>query len=106
MSGKRLIYFDNAATTRVSGEVMEEMLPYLSSVYCNPSAVYSFASSGKVAVDNARKDTADLIGAKQSEIYFTSGGTESNNWALKAAAESFVILHTFSGCLMQIMLIS
>ena len=89
MRGKKLIYLDNAATTRVSGEVLEEMLPYFSLVYCNPSAVYSFASDGRIAVDNARKDTADLIGAKQSEIYFTSGGTESNNWALKAAAESF-----------------
>ena len=56
MSGKRLIYFDNAATTRVSGEVMEEMLPYLSSVYCNPSAVYSFASGGRAAVDCRREE--------------------------------------------------
>lgn len=88
MSGERLIYFDNAATTRVRDEVLDEMLPYFSSVYCNPSAVYGFASKGKIAVDNARKYAADLIGAKQSEIYFTSGGTESDNWAIKAAAES------------------
>lgn len=85
----KLIYLDNAATTKVLPAVLDEMLPYFSETYGNPSAVYSFASKAKSAVDKARDTVADLIGAKSEEIYFTGGGSESDNWALKATAEAY-----------------
>ncbi len=86
---KKLIYLDNAATTQVGEEVLNEMLPYFRQIYSNPSAVYDFAAEGKNAVDRARKQAAELIGANPEEIYFTGGGSESDNWALKAAAEAY-----------------
>ena len=86
---KKLIYLDNAATTQVSEEVLNEMLPFFRQTYSNPSAVYSFAGEGKKAVDHARKQAAGLIGANVEEIYFTGGGSESDNWALKATAEAY-----------------
>lgn len=86
---KKLIYLDNAATTQVSEEVLKEMLPFFRQSYSNPSAVYSFAGEGKKAVDRARGQAAELIGANAEEIYFTGGGSESDNWALKAAAEAY-----------------
>ena len=86
---ERLIYLDNAATTQVSEEVLNEMLPFFRQTYSNPSAIYSFAGEGKKAVDRARKQAAELIGAKIEEIYFTGGGSESDNWALKATAEAY-----------------
>lgn len=85
----KLIYLDNAATTRVKGEVLEAMLPYFTENYGNPSAIYTFAGQAKKAVDLAREQAAGLIGAKPEEIYFTGGGSESDNWALKAAAEAY-----------------
>lgn len=85
----QLIYLDNAATTQVKEEVFEEILPYFRDNYSNPSAVYSFAQKGKQAVDQGRKQAANLIGAKPEEIYFTAGGSESDNWALKATAEAY-----------------
>lgn len=85
----KLIYLDNAATTRVSKAVLEEMLPYFGEVYSNPSAIYGFAADSKKAVDNARQQAAGLIGAKPEEIYFTGGGSESDNWAIKAAVEAY-----------------
>lgn len=85
----KLIYLDNAATTQVKEEVFQEMLPYFRINFSNPSAVYSFAQEGKKAVEKARGQAAGLIGAKQDEIYFTAGGSESDNWALKATAEAY-----------------
>ena len=85
----RLIYLDNAATTQVYPEVVDAMLPYLTEHYGNPSAIYSFADEAERAVDHARGEVADLIGAKKDEIYFTGGGSESDNWALKATAEAY-----------------
>lgn len=82
-----MIYLDNAATTRVSEEVFEAMKPYFCEEYANPSSIYSFAGNAMKAVDKARKAIADLIGAQPNEIYFTAGGSESDNWAIKAAAE-------------------
>lgn len=84
-----LIYLDNAATTWVSEEVLNEMLPFFRETYSNPSAVYRFAGESKKAVDHARKRAAELIGANVEEIYFTGGGSESDNWALKAVAEAY-----------------
>ena len=83
-----MIYLDNAATTSVSEEVFEAMKPYFCEQYSNPSAVYSFAGQSVKAVDEARARIAELIGAQPNEIYFTAGGSESDNWAIKAAAEA------------------
>lgn len=84
-----MIYLDNAATTKTAPEVVEAMMPYFFENYGNPSAIYSLGSAGKKAINNARRQIAAAIGAKQEEIYFTAGGSESDNWALKAAAESY-----------------
>ncbi len=82
----KLIYLDNAATTAVKPEVFEKMKPYFMENYSNPSSVYSFAQDAKAAVDEARDTIANLIGAKSNEIYFTGGGSESDNWALISTA--------------------
>lgn len=86
---KRLIYLDNAATTRTDPGVVQEMLPFFSEYYGNPSSVYEFSSVSKKAVAQARQTIADSVGAKPQEIYFTAGGSESDNWAIKAAAEAY-----------------
>ena len=83
------IYLDNAATTRVREEVLQEMLPYYQYNYANPSAIYSFAGEAKKAVRLARERAAALISAKPDEIYFTAGGSESDNWALRAVVEAY-----------------
>lgn len=83
----RLIYLDNAATTAVHPQVFEAMKPYFTEYYGNPSSIYGFASKSKKAVEDARETVAEFIGAKASEIYFTGGGSESDNWAIKAVAE-------------------
>ncbi len=84
-----MIYLDNAATTKTAPEVVEAMLPYFGEAYGNPSAIYSLGSAGKKAVNEARRSIAKLINAGQEEIYFTAGGTEADNWALKVVAESY-----------------
>lgn len=83
----KMIYMDNAATTRVTPEVFEAMRPYFTELYGNPSSAYEF--SGKIAkdVNEARKTIAGTIGADESEIYFTNGGSESDNWAIKGIAD-------------------
>ncbi len=80
------IYLDNAATTPISSEVLNEMMPYFTSMYGNPSAVHSFGREAKHALDVARERVARGIGCDPSEIYFTSGSTEANNWALYGIA--------------------
>lgn len=84
-----MIYLDNAATTKMAPEVLEAMLPYFTEYYGNPSTMYALGGSAKKAVNKARKTIADSIGAKMEEIYFTAGGSESDNWALKAVAEAY-----------------
>lgn len=86
---EKLIYLDNAATTKTAPEVVEAMLPYFTENYGNPSSVYSFASKNKDAVTKQREIIAGALGAKSNEIYFTAGGSESDNWALKATAEAY-----------------
>ncbi|MDE7016331.1 MAG: cysteine desulfurase NifS [Lachnospiraceae bacterium] len=86
---KELIYLDNAATTQVYPEVLDAMTPYFTQYYGNPSAIYSFASDALKAVSEARKILSEGIGAKPEEIYFTAGGSESDNWAMKAAVEAY-----------------
>ena len=86
---EKLIYLDNAATTKTAPEVVEAMLPYFSEFYGNPSSIYSLAGESKKAVTQARETIAEALGARPEEIYFTAGGSESDNWALKAAAEYY-----------------
>lgn len=86
---KKTIYLDNAATTKTRPEVVEAMLPYFTELYGNPSSVYEFASPSRQAVAEARETIAGSIGAKTNEIYFTAGGSEADNWAIKAAAEAY-----------------
>ena len=89
MTMRKVIYLDNAATTQVYPEVLETMLPYFTECYGNPSSIYSFAGEANRAVTDAREKIAKVINAKTEEIYFTGGGSESDNWALKATAEAY-----------------
>lgn len=86
---EKMIYLDNAATTKTAPEVVQAMLPYFSELYGNPSSVYEHAQKSKEAVNKGREQIARVLGAKPEEIYFTAGGTESDNWALKAAFEAY-----------------
>lgn len=85
----KLIYLDNAATTKTAPEVVEAMLPYFTEHYGNPSSIYSLGSDSKKAITEAREQIAEVLGAKASDIYFTAGGSESDNWALKATYEAY-----------------
>ncbi|MDP9751954.1 cysteine desulfurase NifS [Thermoanaerobacter pentosaceus] len=80
------IYLDNAATTAVDKRVLEAMLPYYSDIFGNPSSPYSYGQEAKKAIEEAREKVAKALGADSDEIYFTSGGSESDNWALKGVA--------------------
>lgn len=86
---KKLIYLDNAATTKTAPEVMEAMIPYFTEYYGNPSSVYEFAGISKKALDTSRETIAKALHANDNEIYFTAGGSEADNWALKATAEAY-----------------
>lgn len=86
---EKLIYLDNAATTKTAPEVVEAMLPYFTEKFGNPSSVYSFASGNKDVITKQRETIAKTLGAKSNEIYFTAGGSESDNWALKATADAY-----------------
>lgn len=86
---EKVIYLDNAATTRTAPEVVDTMLPYFTENYGNPSSIYGFASANKEVIAEQREKIADILGAKANEIYFTAGGTESDNWALTATAEAY-----------------
>lgn len=83
---KRFVYADNAATTKVYPEVVEEMLPYFTEVFGNPSSLHHMGQQAKKALDSARARIADVIGAAPEEIFFTSCGTESDNWAIRGAS--------------------
>ena len=86
---ERLIYLDDAATTKTAPEVVDAMLPYFTEHYGNPSSVYGFAAANKEVVASQREVIAGALGAAPNEIYFTAGGSESDNWALIAAAEAY-----------------
>jgi len=85
----KLIYLDNAATTKTAPEVVDAMLPYFTEFYGNASSIYSLGAKSKETIDENRKIIADSLGAKTDEIYFTAGGSEADNWAIKATAEAF-----------------
>ncbi len=87
MEKKKLVYLDNAATTKPAATVVEAMLPFLTEEYGNPSGLYELATKNKKAVNQARRQLASLLGCDHREIFFTSGGTESDNWALIGVAE-------------------
>lgn len=86
---EKLIYLDNAATTKTAPEVVEAMLPYFTEHFGNPSSVYGFAAANKEVITRQREIIADTLGAKSNEIYFTAGGSESDNWALIVTAEAY-----------------
>jgi len=85
---QKIIYMDNAATTKLSQKVLDEMMPYFVKNYGNPSSIYSLAQESASAIKEAREKTAKALGAQTNEIYFTSGGTESDNWAIKGVADA------------------
>lgn len=85
----RIIYLDNAATTKTAPEVVQAMLPYFTENYGNPSSIYSLGAESKKAISQVRETIAGTLGAANNEIYFTAGGSEADNWALKAVAEAY-----------------
>ena len=85
----KMIYLDNAATTKTAPKVVEAMLPFFTEFYGNASTVYEFGAKSKEAVSAARETIANAIGAKGNEVYFTAGGSEADNWAIKATAEAY-----------------
>lgn len=86
MESNKIIYLDNAATTPARPEVVQAMLPYFTQKFANPSAIYSITNEVNSAIDNARKTIAESLNANANEIYFTAGGSESDNWAIKSTA--------------------
>lgn len=86
MESNKIIYLDNAATTPARPEVVQAMLPYFTQKFANPSAIYSITNEVNSAIDNARKTIAKSLNANANEIYFTAGGSESDNWAIKSTA--------------------
>ncbi|MDD3218073.1 MAG: cysteine desulfurase NifS [Lachnospiraceae bacterium] len=86
---KKLIYLDNAATTKTSQEVVDAMLPYFTENYGNPSSIYEIGTKSKAAITAAREQIAQVLNAKPEEVYFTAGGSEADNWALKATFEAY-----------------
>ncbi|MCQ2399058.1 MAG: cysteine desulfurase, partial [Clostridia bacterium] len=83
------VYLDHAATTPLDETVLKSMTPYLTEIFGNPNSLHSFGRAAVKAVDEARDEIAKTVGAKPNEIYFTSGGTESDNWALKGTAYAY-----------------
>ena len=89
----RKVYADNAATTAVSPQVLEAMLPFYKEVYGNPSSLYGLGQEAKAKLEQARETVAKCLGAKPNEIFFTSCGTESDNWAIKGCAKAQLKKH-------------
>ena len=96
-----MIYLDNAATTKMDASVYEKMLPYFQKQYGNPSAIYQFAAESKNAITDARDEIASFLQVKPETIYFTSGGSESDNWALTKVAEANIKKgkHVITSCI-------
>src|SRR6476646_9006074 len=90
------IYFDNAATTPLDPQVLDAMMPYLTTHFGNPSSIYSYGRETRLAIENARKSVARILNAHPAEIFFTSGGTESSNTAIMAAVRDLGCRHIIS----------
>src|SRR5215212_6411177 len=90
------IYLDNAATTPLDKDVLAAMLPYMTEQFGNPSSIYSYGRESRLAIENARKSVAKLLNAHPGEIFFTSGGTESNNTSIAAAIHDLGCRHIIS----------
>ena len=90
------IYFDNAATTALDKEVLDAMMPYMTSHFGNPSSIYSYGRESRLAIETARKTVAKLLNTHPGEIFFTSGGTESNNTAILSAIRDLGCKHIIS----------
>ncbi len=90
------IYFDNAATTSLAPEVLEAMMPYLTDKFGNPSSIYSYGRETRMAIEQARKSVARILGAHPAEMFFTSGGTESSNTAIYAAVKDLGCRHVIT----------
>ena len=90
------IYFDNAATTPLDPAVLETMMPYLTEKFGNPSSIYSYGRESRMAIEQARKTVSQLLHASPGEIFFTSGGTESSNAAIRAAVQDLGCRHIIS----------
>src|SRR5438477_3657121 len=90
------IYFDNAATTPLDPQVLEAMMPYLTEKFGNPSSIYSYGRETRMAIENARKSVAKILNAHPSEVFFTSGGTESSNTAINAAVHDLNCKHVIT----------
>lgn len=90
------IYFDNAATTALDNEVLDAMMPYLTTHFGNPSSIYSYGRETRLAIENARKSVAKILNAHPAEIFFTSGGTESSNTAITASVRDLGCRHIIS----------
>src|SRR5215213_8988611 len=90
------IYMDNAATTALDPEVLNAMMPYLTSYYGNPSSIYSYGRESRLAIENARKSVARILNAHPAEVFFTSGGTESSNTAIIASVRNLGCKHIIS----------
>ncbi len=93
------IYFDNAATTALDKEVLDAMLPYMTTQFGNPSSIYSYGRESRLAIESARKSVAKLLNAHPGEIFFTSGGTESNNTAILSAIRDLGCKHIISSAI-------
>src|SRR4051812_25269468 len=93
MGVMKRIYFDNAATTPLAPEVLEVMMPYLTEKFGNPSSIYSYGRETRLAIESARKTVARLLNAHPAEIFFTSGGTESSNTAIRQAVKDLGCTH-------------
>ena len=90
------IYFDNAATTMLDSDVLESMMPYLTTYFGNPSSIYSYGRESRLAIENARKSVAKILNANPAEIFFTSGGTESSNTAITKSVRDLGCKHIIS----------
>src|SRR5829696_59341 len=93
------IYFDNAATTALDAEVLKAMLPYMTDHFGNPSSIYSYGRETRLAIENARKTVAKLLGVRPGTIFFTSGGTESNNTAIAASIRDLGCTHIITSAI-------
>ena len=99
MNSATRIYFDNAATTPLDTEVLNAMMPYLTTIFGNPSSIYSYGRESRMAIENARKTVANILNARPAEIFFTSGGTESSNTAINAAVTNLGCTHIITSAI-------